>query len=95
MIRVVFWNDANGSTFVMAKIGNDWFEDHDIIVEDCTVQIIVIAIAMSGFRSVSGALPCLDSQVVYARRMLPAASPGGIYSNFFDKLVIRERFIEK
>jgi len=49
--RVVYWNDANGSTFVMAKIGNDWFEDHDIVVEDCTV--------------------------VYARRMLPAASPGG------------------
>ena len=37
MIRVVYWNDANGSTFVMAKIGNDWFEDHDIVVEDCTV----------------------------------------------------------
>ena len=42
MIRVVYWNDANGSTFVMAKIGNDWFEDHDIIVEDCTVSIIIV-----------------------------------------------------
>ena len=44
MIRVVYWNDANGSTFVMAKIGNDWFEDHDIIVEDCTVYIIIMVI---------------------------------------------------
>ena len=41
-LRVVYWNDANGSTFVMAKIGNDWFEDHDIVVEDCTVWIIVV-----------------------------------------------------
>jgi len=49
--RVVYWNDANGSTFVLAKIGNEMFENHDIIVEDCTV--------------------------VYARRMLPAGSPGG------------------
>jgi len=49
--RVVYWNDANGSTFVLAKIGNEIFENHDIIVEDCTV--------------------------VYARRMLPAGSPGG------------------
>ena len=42
--RVVYWNDANGSTFVMAKIGNEWFEDHDIIVEDCTVPIDIAAI---------------------------------------------------
>ena len=41
-LRVVYWNDANGSTFVMAKIGNDWFEDHDIVVEDCTVRIIIL-----------------------------------------------------
>ena len=41
-LRVVYWNDANGSTFVMAKIGNDWFEDHDIVVEDCTVRIIIV-----------------------------------------------------
>ena len=44
-IRVVYWNDANGSTFVMAKIGNEWFEDHDIIVEDCTVSIDIAIIA--------------------------------------------------
>ena len=42
MLRVVYWNDANGSTFVMAKIGNDWFEDHDIVVEDCTVWINIV-----------------------------------------------------
>ena len=41
-LRVVYWNDANGSTFVMAKIGNDWFEDHDIVVEDCTVWINIV-----------------------------------------------------
>ena len=40
--RVVYWNDANGSTFVLAKIGNEMFENHDIIVEDCTVRIIII-----------------------------------------------------
>ena len=40
--RVVYWNDANGSTFVLAKIGNEMFENHDIIVEDCTVRTIAI-----------------------------------------------------
>ena len=40
--RVVYWNDANGSTFVLAKIGNEIFENHDIIVEDCTVRTYII-----------------------------------------------------
>ena len=40
--RVVYWNDANGSTFVLAKIGNEMFENHDIIVEDCTVRTFII-----------------------------------------------------
>ena len=40
--RVVYWNDANGSTFVLAKIGNEMFENHDIIVEDCTVRTYII-----------------------------------------------------
>ena len=39
--RVVYWNDANGSTFVLAKIGNEMFENHDIIVEDCTVRTYI------------------------------------------------------
>ena len=39
--RVVYWNDANGSTFVLAKIGNEIFENHDIIVEDCTVRTYI------------------------------------------------------
>ena len=30
----------------MAKIGNEWFEDHDIIVEDCTVPIDIAIIAV-------------------------------------------------
>ena len=32
--RVVFWNDANGSTFVLSSVGDF---DHPLVVEDCTV----------------------------------------------------------
>ena len=36
--RVVYWNDCNGSTFVLTPIGSDDdFSSHPVIVEDCTV----------------------------------------------------------
>ena len=35
--RVVFWNDANGSTFVLSSLGSEELEKHPMIVEDCTV----------------------------------------------------------
>ena len=43
--RVVFWNDANGSTFVLSPVGSEGLEKHPLIVEDCTViffKIVVI-----------------------------------------------------
>ena len=35
--RVVFWNDANGSTFVLSPVGSAGLEKHPLVVEDCTV----------------------------------------------------------
>jgi len=35
--RVVFWNDVNGVPFLLTKVGESSMEDHDIVVEDCTV----------------------------------------------------------
>ena len=36
--RVVFWNDANGSTFVLSPVGVDEGEEEtELIVEHCTV----------------------------------------------------------
>ena len=35
--RVVYWNDSNGSTFVLTPIGKDGFDKKSVIVEDCTV----------------------------------------------------------
>ena len=35
--RVVYWNDANGSTFVLSPIGNLGDDSRPLIVEDCTV----------------------------------------------------------
>ena len=35
--RVVFWNDANGSAFVLSNVGNEGIESHPLVVEDCTV----------------------------------------------------------
>ena len=32
--RVVYWNDSNGSTFVLSSVGGF---DHPLVVEDCTV----------------------------------------------------------
>ena len=43
--RVVFWNDVNGVPFLLTKVGESSMEDHDIVVEDCTV----------------GALPCFTT----------------------------------
>ena len=36
-LRVVFWNDANGSTFYLKPVGGDLLESHDLVIEDCTV----------------------------------------------------------
>ena len=36
--RVVFWNDANGSTFYLVPVGGDLLESHDLVIEDCTVR---------------------------------------------------------
>ena len=35
--RVVFWNDVNGVPFLLTKVGEPGMEDHDLVVEDCTV----------------------------------------------------------
>lgn len=35
--RVVYWNDSNGSTFVLTPIGKEGFDKKTIVVEDCTV----------------------------------------------------------
>jgi len=37
MRRVVFWQDSNGSTFVLTPIGSDNLNSHSLIIEDCTV----------------------------------------------------------
>ena len=37
--RVVFWNDANGSAFVLSPLGSTSLEEHGILVEDCTVGL--------------------------------------------------------
>ena len=33
-LEIVYWNDSNGSTFVLSSIGGF---DHPLVVEDCTV----------------------------------------------------------
>lgn len=35
--RVVYWNDSNGSTFVLSHIGGDDLNSHQLVIEDCTV----------------------------------------------------------
>ena len=35
--RVVYWQDANGSTFVLSPVGGENYEKHELVVEDCTV----------------------------------------------------------
>ena len=37
MKRIVFWNDSNGSTFVLSHIGTPALNTHPVIIEDCTV----------------------------------------------------------
>ena len=34
---LVYWNDSNGSTFVLSPIGDDGLNSHPLIIEDCTV----------------------------------------------------------
>ena len=33
----MFWNDSNGSTFVLSHIGTPVLNTHPLIIEDCTV----------------------------------------------------------
>ena len=35
--RVVYWQDGNGSTFVLSSMGNEVLNTHPLVVEDCTV----------------------------------------------------------
>ena len=35
--RVVYWQDSNGSTFVLSPLGGDSLNSHPLVVEDCTV----------------------------------------------------------
>ena len=37
MRRIVFWQDSNGSTFVMTQLGDEHINSHPLIIEDCTV----------------------------------------------------------
>ena len=35
--RVVYWQDSNGSTFVLSPLGGESLNKHPLVVEDCTV----------------------------------------------------------
>ena len=35
--RTVFWQDSNGSSFVLSRIGNEKMNSHAVVVENCTV----------------------------------------------------------
>ena len=35
--RVLYWQDANGSTFVLSPLGGESLNSHPVVVEDCTV----------------------------------------------------------
>ena len=35
--RVVYWQDSNGSTFVLSPLGGESLNTHPLVVEDCTV----------------------------------------------------------
>ena len=35
--RVVYWQDSNGSTFVLSPLGDESLNSHPLVVEDCTV----------------------------------------------------------
>ena len=37
MKRIVFWQDSNGSTFVLTRLGSDELNSHPLVIEDCTV----------------------------------------------------------
>ena len=37
MRRVVFWQDSNGSTFVLTQLGSENINSHPLVIEDCTV----------------------------------------------------------
>ena len=37
MLYVMYWQDGNGSTFVLSRIGNEDLNTHPLVVEDCTV----------------------------------------------------------
>ena len=37
MRRIVYWQDSNGSTFVLTPLGGDSLNSHALLVEDCTV----------------------------------------------------------
>ena len=48
--RVVFWNDVNGVPFLLTNVGEPGMEDHDIVVEDCTVgnpSVIISSVSCS------------------------------------------------
>ena len=68
--RVVFWNDVNGVPFLLTKVGEPSMEDHDIVVEDCTVCLVTLL-----KRCLAAFVSC---QVVYSRRMLPACFGGQV-----------------
>ena len=44
--RVVFWNDANGSAFVLSPVGSEGLEKHPLVVEDCTVIILIVILSI-------------------------------------------------
>ena len=35
----MYWQDANGSTFVLSSLGDENLNTHPLVVEDCTVEL--------------------------------------------------------
>ena len=68
--RVVFWNDVNGVPFLLTKVGEPSMEDHDIVVEDCTVGVPPCPLLKDS--------PFFAGQVVYSRRWLPPCFGGQV-----------------
>ena len=66
-LRVVFWNDANGSTFYLKPVGGEILESHDLVIEDCTVRrnfettILCIFFTFCIFWAFSGGLCTKDA----------------------------------
>ena len=84
--RVVFWNDVNGVPFLLTKVGEPSMEDHDIVVEDCTVWNPSFACPFINPKTTSMLSICILSGGVFSQNAASLLWRAGIH---FSSTAIR------